>query len=180
MLVSNRFFADKPGESLIERMQTAAGIADGFELRPAILSAGSVVIGAGDKRVRTGDVQIMAIGGGKAGAAEADWAKVDARQVLLNGDTADALGIAQPGDRPVILTFPSKEDAVREGTIARRSVEELSATLRADKVSGIARDRSFLSLFSLAGGQRTREMRGSTSPISSRRSSNPAAPTCCW
>lgn len=171
-LVSNRFFAAKGAEGatpLVERMQTAAGVVEGFEIRPAIVSSGSAVTGSGDSRKRTGDVQIMAIGDGPTAAATNppnpvatqptagvnDWVSVPSRQVVLNGETAGALGLQQAGDKPVILTFPSKEDATREATVARRGVEELSATLRADKVAAIASDRGFQSLFSLAGGQRT-------------------------
>jgi len=160
VLVGNRFFSNKAGESLNERMQSAAGIADGFELRPGIVASGSAAIGSGDSRTRTGDVQIIAVGDatGTAGGAAAGpdtWQIVPPRTVVLNGETAGALGVQEAGDKAVVLTFPSKEDATREATVARRNVEELSATLRVDQVSRIARERDFHSLFNLAGGQRT-------------------------
>ena len=45
-----------------------------------------------------------------------DWPGVPRRQVVLNEPAAEPLGVAGPSTRPVILTFPSKEDAAREAT----------------------------------------------------------------
>ena len=150
-LVANRFFDASAQAGLAKRVAEAPAVAGKFEVVPAVVAGGSAAAGAGDARVRTGDVQILGFGD----SAVAGWPRVERGQTVLNGEMADALNIKQPGPGGVTFTFPSQEEGPREATVARRNVEELSATLQAGTIGQVARDSGILSLFSLQGGQRT-------------------------
>ncbi|MDB5295437.1 MAG: hypothetical protein JWO31_1420, partial [Phycisphaerales bacterium] len=152
-LVANRFFDDSPAASLAKRVAAAAGVAGKVDVAPAVVGNGAAAAGPGDKRTRTGDVQVLGVGAG--GASAPGWPQIARGQTVLNGEAADALGVAAAGPADVTFTLPSREDVPRESTVARRSADELSFPLRASAVAQVARDRGLLSLFSLAGGQRT-------------------------
>jgi ABC-type antimicrobial peptide transport system permease subunit len=143
-LVANRFFDDSKGQGLATRLSQSPGIAAEYEIAPAVIANGSASTGSGATAARTGDVQILGVGG--------EWAKVARGKTIINDETAAALGIREPG---VSISFklPSKQETPREATIARRAVSDLSYNLSATAES-IAGEPGMLSLFSLAGGQR--------------------------
>jgi ABC-type antimicrobial peptide transport system permease subunit len=133
-LISTRFF----DESLGPRV---AGRAKDFDVSPTIITQGA----AADEtsNTRTADVQIA------AGA----WTAVPPGQCIINGELADALGVASVGES-IVLSVPTDSDAPRESALDRRSRGDTISGLRV-QVTRIVREPGMLSLFNPNGGQRT-------------------------
>jgi ABC-type lipoprotein release transport system permease subunit len=137
-LVAPRFF----DQSLVERLRAQPEAASRYEVVPAILVRG----GASDEQGRhgTGGVQVMAMGG--------SWAPIGNGVTVINSVLADTLGVTAPRAR-VSLQLPAPGDVPRDATLARRSVDEVTASPTLG-VSKIAAEPGFLSAFSLDGSQR--------------------------
>ena len=131
-LVAPHFF----GQSLADRVATGSGA----EVVPAIVRRG----GASSDEHHAGGVQIAAVGGG--------WQPVERGEAVLNDMAADAVGVRAP-DAMVLLNLSTAGDVPRDATLARRSVDEITAQARV-RVAAIASEPGFASLFSLEGGQR--------------------------
>ena len=152
-LVANRFFSDSSSNGLAKRMADSSAAAGKIEVIPAVVASGTAAIGEGAERKTTGDVQIVGL---------ADLAKVNAGTGIANSELVSVLGgipkVDQASSTPISFTFPSKEDAPRESVVARRGVDETSASLRIP-TSGITApagdNKDLLELFNLQGGQRT-------------------------
>lgn len=137
-IIARRFF----DESLANRLQSDPELTKRYEIAPAVLLSG----GASNENesVRAGDVQIAAAGG--------DFAPVSAGQCVLNGPTAAALGVNQPGAM-ILFSLPDKPDEVREATLSRRSREDTLTAMRS-RVVRIDTNADMLALFNPNGGQR--------------------------
>ena len=137
-MIARRFF----DQSLADRLAADPQLAKRYRIAPAVLLSG----GASNENetLRAGDVQIAAAGG--------DFAPVPAGQCILNGPTAAALNVANPG-AIVLFSLPDKPDEVRESTLSRRSREDTLTALRS-KVARIDGGSDMLALFNPNGGQR--------------------------
>lgn len=135
-LIAGQFFS----QSLADRLAAADEIAQSFEVIPAIVTRG----GASTEQTHTGGVQIAAFGGA--------WVPVDPGQTVINNAVADALQLRGPSE-PILLQLPTAADVPRDATLARRSLDELTAQSRLS-VSAIAGEPGLVSMFSLEGGQR--------------------------
>jgi ABC-type antimicrobial peptide transport system permease subunit len=140
-LVGRRFFS----ESLVTRLAADPRLAGRYSIVPAILLQG----GAANERetVRAGDVQIGAVG--------SDWVPLSLGQSILNGPTAEALGVTTT-DTMILLSAPTKPDQPREATLSKRSREDTLSTIRTS-VKAIDNSSDMLALFNPNGGQRVPE-----------------------
>jgi len=137
-LVSRRFF----DESLAARLAADPQLAGRFEVVPAVILSGGVY--SEDQTVRAGGVQILAAAG--------NWAPLASGQCILNGATAQALGMNAPG--PVIsLSVPLKPDEPRDAALSRRSSSDVLGSLRTT-VARIDGNQDMIALFNPQGGQR--------------------------
>ena len=101
-LVSTRFFDDSAKNALVDRVAKSAGIAEQFDLSPAIIATGTASAGNAEKKTRTSGVQIISIGG--------EWAKVAKGSAILNAELYSAIGpLPIPGAGPKKKKSPSKE-----------------------------------------------------------------------
>lgn len=137
-MIARRFF----DQSLAERLQADPELSKRYQISPAILLSGGA--SNGNETIRAGDVQIAAAGG--------DFAPVSTGQCILNGPTATALSINEPGAM-VLFSLPDKPDEVREATLSRRSREDTLTAMRS-KVARIDTGSDMLALFNPNGGQR--------------------------
>ena len=74
-------------------------------------------------------------------------------QTILNEEAARALAITAP-KADISLRLPTLQESPRESTIAKRSSGDLAGKIDVS-VASISHNRDMLSLFNLAGGQRT-------------------------
>ncbi|HEX8914921.1 MAG TPA: ABC transporter permease, partial [Humisphaera sp.] len=156
VLVSNRFFKSGGDDGLAERVAKSANVTGRFDVAPAIVASGSAVATKDDVRQPpVGDVQVIGFGTPAGGAAITGWPAVAREAVVLNAQAAGELGFAGKSAASIEFQLPSKEDAARDATIARRSREDTAATLEARSVADVVPDRGLLGLFNLQGSQRT-------------------------
>lgn len=137
-MIARRFF----DQALVDRLQADTELAKRYKIAPAVLLSG----GASNENesIRAGDIQIAAAGG--------EFAPVATGQCILNGPTANALGVSGAGSI-TLFSLPDKPDEVREATLSRRSREDTLTAMRS-KIARVDAGSDMLALFNPNGGQR--------------------------